>query len=389
MRGLMAHCRRITAVAACCFLILPTAAQEKLTREGDWWIGTLSGSDTITLSRLRISTHGRITVRGGGGNGFEYSLTRRVRARSEAEARERLSRAEVQISRQAGWFVVAVSPNSSRADLSVKVPRSLREIAVNTHGGTIDASGVDGSLQIETGGGGIRLEQIGGEVSARTAGGEIVLGTLRGPVRCLSAGGSIRAQEIHGEVWFETGGGEIVVQDARQTVHASTAGGGIRVGKAGGTVIASTAGGSIEVGSAAGMVKADTAGGSIEVGSAVGAYCETGGGPIRLMDISGVLRASTAMGNITARLSTRGKLADSFLSTARGDITVLIPSNTAVTIRAESDTAPGARRIVSDFAAVAVRSEGRRAIAEGEINGGGPVLRLAGAGGTIFIRREE
>jgi hypothetical protein len=33
--------------------------------------------------------------------------------------------------------------------------------------------------------------------------------------------------------------------------------------------------------------------------------------------------------------------------------------------------------------------DGALAIAEGEINGGGPLLRLQSAGGTIRIRREK
>ena len=79
---------------------------------------------------------------------------------------------------------------------------------------------------------------------------------------------------------------------------------------------------------------------------------------------------------------------DGFLSTSAGDITVFIPSNLAVTIRAQN-TASGIRRIVSEFPEVQVRLDDGMVIGEGTINGGGPLLRLAGSSGTIYIKRQR
>jgi hypothetical protein len=66
----------------------------------------------------------------------------------------------------------------------------------------------------------------------------------------------------------------------------------------------------------------------------------------------------------------------------------MIPSNLRVTIRAENDMADSPRRIVCDFPGVPVRMRGMQVVAEGPINGGGPMLRITGMGGTIFIRRQ-
>jgi len=60
-----------------------------------------------------------------------------------------------------------------------------------------------------------------------------------------------------------------------------------------------------------------------------------------------------------------------------------------VTVMARNATYGGARRIVSDFPAIAVKSAGAAVIAEGTLNGGGPLVRISGSGGTIFIRRQE
>ena len=112
-------------------------------------------------------------------------------------------------------------------------------------------------------------------------------------------------------------------------------------------------------------------------------------GAIQLRAVYGGVSASTRSGSIVAELSGR-PLQDSMLSTGAGDITVLIPSNLAVTVEAMS-AYPGKRRIVSDFAEIRPRvgSDGMQSEAAGAINGGGPVLRLAASGGTIYLRREK
>ena len=80
---------------------------------------------------------------------------------------------------------------------------------------------------------------------------------------------------------------------------------------------------------------------------------------------------------------------DSYLATGSGDITVSIPSNVSVTILAENDLADTPRRIVSEFPQVPVRRQGTHLVAQGAVNGGGPVLRISAGIGTIFIRRQR
>jgi hypothetical protein len=94
------------------------------------------------------------------------------------------------------------------------------------------------------------------------------------------------------------------------------------------------------------------------------------------------------MGSIVASLL-GGKLTDSFLATGNGDITVLIPSNLGVTIQAQNSMADTLRRIVSDFPAVQARRQGTRVVAEGAVNGGGPLIQISGMGGTIFIKHQR
>jgi DUF4097 and DUF4098 domain-containing protein YvlB len=139
---------------------------------------------------------------------------------------------------------------------------------------------------------------------------------------------------------------------------------------------------------AGGIVTAKNMAGPVQVGSAGGVQCESGSGGIRLTNIAGPMRVSTSLGNIMASMLSGKLTADSFLATANGDITVLIPSNVGVNIRAQNDMADTMRRIFTEYPAVTVRRQGRLLVAEGKVNGGGPLLQISATVGTIFIRKQ-
>lgn len=214
-------------------------------------------------------------------------------------------------------------------------------------------------------GGRIRMDRISGAVTAKTGGGDIHFGRVDGSVKRLTAGGAMRAGSLGGE--------------AAAPVHASTAPGHIRVSKAASYVDARTAGGLIEVWTAGGPVRAESSSGSIA-------------GAIKPRSGQGALRASTAFGNAFAELPACARLEDSFLHTGFGDIVVLLPSNLAVTIRARNESI-GAGRIVSEVPGIRVAgmplAGSRPAVAQGSLNEGGPLLKLAASGGVIYLRRQK
>ncbi len=366
------------------------AAQPGLERQGPYWVETITGTEAVSPSgNLRINSRGPVTVTGIAGGSLQYTLTKRVKARNEADARRHLQEFQFKISRTGETTVINLAESNGKAELAVRAPKSLQMTRIDTHGGRVVVTDMDGTVQAGTGGGPMHLDRIGGPMIARTAGGEISVGTVRGSARCSTAGGAIRAQSIGGEANCETAGGDIVIGSAGGPVRASTAGGSIRIERAGATVSADTAGGSIDVGQAVGMVRADTSGGSIDVGGAVGVRCESAGGGIRLSKVTGSVRASTAVGSVVAQLLASG-FSGGYLSTSAGDITVFIPSNLPVTIKAENTAvAAGLRRIISEYPEVNVRLDGSLVIGQGAINGGGPILRLTGSGGTIYIKRQQ
>ena len=79
------------------------------------------------------------------------------------------------------------------------------------------------------------------------------------------------------------------------------------------------------------------------------------------------------------------------LETSAGDITVYLAADLPITIRAGIDVANG-HSIRSDFPDIHISSEGgdygpKTYTAEGQLNGGGPVLKVRTTTGDITFRR--
>jgi hypothetical protein len=362
-------------------------------REGSYWVRTIRGSvPAAGVSRLRVGSRGVVSVDGEDRGDVEYILNLRVLAPSAAEAARRLGEVEQRATRRGPLVQLLVGdggPGLLPHDLAVRVPRSLAHAHVETLGGRVNVRGLAGDVQAESAGGPIAADRIGGSLVARTGGGAIDIGSVDGPLRCLTGGGNITVTRCGGEAWFETGGGKIEVGDAGGPVQATTGGGDIEIHRVAGTVGARTGGGMIRIQEAAGMVQVDSAGGAIQIGAARGVRCQSAAGGIRLRSVSGPLNIATSVGSIQAELLASLPLLDSFLNTGSGDITVFIPSNMAVTVRAQNVSPGQFGRIISDFPEIRVQSRtgGALTVAEGALNGGGPMLRIAAAEGTIFLRR--
>jgi ribosomal protein S28E/S33 len=369
----------LLAVASAAF------AQPALTREGDSWVRTFSGNGPAA-PRLRVNANGPVTLQGGVSRNLSYQVKVSVKTRTAAEALRILERYAVRLAPQGDWQVLTAPGGPFLTAVSVKAPR-LTAAVVSTSGGAVDVRGVDGPLVVSTGGGELSVDRIRGRCQLSTVGGDVRVGEVDGSLECASGAGRITVGTVRGEAVLSTEGGDIEAAEVDGPVRAQTLAGGIHIAKAGATVTATTGGGRIIVDSANGIVITRNMAGPIEVGAAAGVESESGAGGVRLGNILGSMQVSTTMGSIMASLL-GGKLADSFLATGDGDITVLIPSNVGVTIRAESQMADTLRRIVSEFPAIPVRREGTGIVAEGPVNGGGPLLRISATQGTIFIKRQ-
>jgi DUF4097 and DUF4098 domain-containing protein YvlB len=263
---------------------------------------------------------------------------------------------------------------------------------IETDGGSVIATGIGGRAEIESGGGSIHIDDIGASVNAETGGGGIEVGSVGGDVTLQTGGGNIKIVSAKGKINAQSGAGSVVVLSGLQGAVLQTGAGSIRVDKCTGKVRASTGGGSIDLGEIGGAAEIESGAGSIRLSSAKGPVrVQTGGGSIQL-DGAPSVQAETAAGGIIAKLlSSSGERSDSVLETTAGDITVYLSDNLPVSIRAAIELANG-HTIRSDFSDIHISSEGgpwgpRTVTAEGQLNGGGPVLKVRTSSGNINFRR--
>ena len=390
------------------------AASGRIVREGGDCVEEIAGV-LLGARNLRVRADmGKVMVRGGGGQEVRYVIHARTRCSSEEEARKRFAVYKLSVSLQGdtavierGWKGVHMGwkgggltvgewkggkAKISSADFTINVPNSLELTRIETEGGGVDVAGIAGRVEVTTGGGNIRLENIGGPANVETGGGAITLATIGGDATCHTGGGLIVVRSVKGKIVAESGGGSIEIVGGQQEVSAETGGGNISVRQCSGKVKAQTGGGTAELGDIGGPAEISTGGGSIRLTSVKGPVkAETGSGNIELYGVSSV-RAETGSGGIIVKLvNTGAPRVNSYLETPAGDITVYVAADVGVTIRASIDVANG-HGIHSDFPELQVHSEGgqygpQTFTAEGSVNGGGPVLKLATTTGDINIRR--
>jgi DUF4097 and DUF4098 domain-containing protein YvlB len=377
---------------------LAVAQESRVSREGGSWAQETTGS-LSAVKNLRVKVDmGTVVVRGGQQQGINYVVHTRFGNSSEQEARRQFEQYKVTayVKGDTAWIVGdwqgGHHPRHFSGDFSVMVPRDMALVKLETDGGNVEATGITGRVEAQSGGGSMHLDDIGGGVNAETGGGSIEVGTISGDLGLHTGGGSIQVRQANGKVIAETGGGSIEIQSCAQGATIETGGSSIVVRHCNGKVKASTGGGSIDLSDVGGSAEIETGGGSIRLTSAKGhVHAETGGGGIELYGVPSA-SAETGAGGITVKLvNTGGERHDSDLETAAGDITVYIASDVAINVRASVDMGNG-HQITSDFQDIHVSSEGgpygpKTLMAEGRLNGGGPLLKVHTSTGDICIKK--
>ncbi|MGA7081417.1 MAG: hypothetical protein WBQ43_08665 [Terriglobales bacterium] len=375
---------------------LALCQETRVYREGSNWVQEMKG-DLGAAKNLRVKlAAGSVRVQGGSQAGVTYVIHRKAYTSSEEKARREFEsyRISTFVKGDTAWIVAETSRRDSKCsdDFVVNVPRNLGLTKIGTGGGNVNATGVAGRVELNSGGGNIRLDDIGGEVVAETGGGMIDVGSVEGNVNLQTGGGNIKVASAKGEIKAESGGGNVVVLSGLQGAVLETGGGSIRVEKCSGPVKATTGGGSVDLGDIGGAAQIETGGGSIRLASAKGrVQAETGGGSIELDGAASVQAETSAGGIIVKLLSSTGARNNSTVETSAGDITVYLANDLPITIRAEIEIANG-HTIHSDFSDIHVSTEGgdygpKTVTAEGQLNGGGPVLKVRTNSGSVNFRR--
>src|SRR5260370_37605570 len=140
-----------------------TQTSGSLTRHGQYWVQTANGTFTVQQSaKLRITASGNVVLRGDSGDRVVYTLQRRMKARTVDEARALLRGFEVKTTTRVDTlFLTVTSPalKTVSAEVTVNVPRSLRQAWIETNGGKVQAYDFDGRVERRTGGGQVQIDR--------------------------------------------------------------------------------------------------------------------------------------------------------------------------------------------------------------------------------------
>ena len=98
---------------------------------------------------------------------------------------------------------------------------------LNTSGGPISVSSVNGTQNAHTSGGGIDIDHSKGKITLRTSGGPINISDVQGNIDGRTSGGPISAANGSGTFDLETSGGPINLRRLSGSVRAHTSGGSI------------------------------------------------------------------------------------------------------------------------------------------------------------------
>ena len=275
--------------------------------------------------------------------------------------------------------------------LELDIPRSV-SLDLSSGGGNIEADEIDGRVMLQTRGGNITVANMGGATRLETGGGNITAKNIAGELDAETGGGHITVGSIAGNAVLRTEGGHIRAGSIQGTARLDTGGGNITLERSGGDLTAKTGGGEIDVGEAAGFVRAKTGGGGIHVVRLVGPTdLQTAGGSIYLTQVDSPVRATTEDGGITAWFIAPAKVAGpTELNCDEGDIVVHLSKQMPVTIDARVQMGGDHRVIVDPALPLKVSydepGKGSRAVrAEGDLNGGGELLRLRTVAGNIQL----
>jgi hypothetical protein len=392
--------KKAPKIVALLLLLLPLAVaqearpdeQTRVYQENGRWSRQITGS-LAAAKNLRVKVDsGVVRVVGGSQPAISYVINNHSYATSEEKARREFESYKISayVRGDTAWVVAeweGSRPRRSSSEFVINVPRNMDLVKVETDGGDLVATGIAGRVEGETGGGSIHLDDIGGVISAETGGGSIDVGTVGGDLTLRTGGGGIKVGSAKGKINAETGGGSVVLVSGMQGAVLQTGGGSIEVQRCAGSLRVTTGGGSIDLGEIAGSAQIETGGGSIRLSSATGAVrAETGGGSITLNGVTAA-KAETGAGGIVAKFVSGADRTDSVLETSAGDITVYLAPTLNITIRASIELANG-HRIHSDFSEIRVTTEGGQwgpgtATAEGNLNGGGPTLKVRTTTGDI------
>jgi hypothetical protein len=212
------------------------------------------------LKNVRVETSGGgIAVKGQNGGEARvemYVRSNRGREMSDADIKARLEKDyEITLDKSSDALVIRAKrlrkgdwEDALSISFDVYTPSNV-STNLETSGGGISLTDLNGTQKAETSGGGIDLRNIRGNAEVETSGGGINVENFDGKLDAVTSGGGIDATGNLGDSRLVTSGGGIKLNAVSGNVEAETSGGGItaEIRKLGNRLSLSTSGGSIDV----------------------------------------------------------------------------------------------------------------------------------------------
>jgi DUF4097 and DUF4098 domain-containing protein YvlB len=292
---------------------------------------------------------------------------------------------------------------------------------ITTSFGSVDARKVKDDLTVHDNNGNVEVATIGGAADITNSFGNVTFSDVHGSVNCTTSNGRVNGSALTGSsVTIHDSFGNIELETISGTLDAETSNGRITVRDARGAVTLRTSFGAIDASNIPKGIRATDGNGAITLTDIGGdTYAKTSFGSVLLERVSGNLTVENNNGSVTARsvkgdASVRtsfsgvtldgvgGKISvdnqnggiavtasrpssgcrDILLKTSFSSIRVQIPQGLGYNVTAHTSFG----RISSDLPVTSTGSIGGDTL-NGTINGGGCVLQLNNANGSIEIAK--
>ena len=336
--------------------------------------------------RIDLETGGRVTIQGWDRDAVAVRATAPDATRYRASVERQGDTVAVKsdyIDRQRSW--------SSNVRFEISVPRAF-DIDLDSTGGGIHISGVEGRFEGRTMGGEIELRQLAGHADLETMGGDVLVVDSELDGKVSTMGGEVTMRDVYGDLDGSSMGGNVTLDRVTRRDGSST----------GDAVIISTMGGSIEVADAPSGAKLHTMGGAIRVDSAAEYVdAETMGGNIDLGAVDGWVKAVTMGGDIEVRVTGEGSAgADILLQSMSGDVRLTVPRGFGMTVDVEiayTKRHAGKHEIKSDLPLQLSESDGwdyehgdprRYLVGQGTLGDGRHRVEIRTVNGDVILEEE-
>lgn len=152
--------------------------------------------------------------------GYELGKNLRVDARQDGDRVELIARATGHWGINFGWG------HNRRLHIEVRMPQH-GDLQVDTGDGSVETSGLSGSVNVHTGDGSVKANSLDGTIDLHTSDGSIAVDTLKGDIKLRTGDGSIEARNLDGKVEADSGDGHIRMDGRFEALSVKTGDGSV------------------------------------------------------------------------------------------------------------------------------------------------------------------